>query len=273
MTHANVAAILANNIAGKPTRVVVSEHQTISSREQGSKERLVVKMASWLYPRAYRVVAVSDGLATELQNEFGLDTELVQPIPNPVHKPAEEDVQSIPHPWFERSEVVIVGAGRHEPQKDFSTLIRAIRILRADGSNAKLILLGDGSTTPELKQLAVNLDIEPAILFPGFVEDPYPYYRAADLFVLSSQWEGFGNVLVEAMAVGTPVVTTDCPVGPAEILADGKFGELAPVGDPESLANAIRNELGNPTDKKKLRERSKEFDPDQIAAMYKEVLF
>lgn len=273
MTHANVAAILANKIAGNPTRVVVSEHQTISSREQGFKERVVVRMASWLYSRAYRVIAVSDGLATELRNEFGLDTELVQSIPNPIYRPTEEEIESVPHEWFEGSDPVVVGAGRHEPVKDFSTLIRAVRILRDEGIDVKLIILGKGSKTSELQQLAVDLDIESAVLFPGFVEDPYPYYCAADLFVLSSRWEGFGNVLVEAMTVGTPVVATDCPVGPSEILADGEFGELAPVGDPDGLAHAIHNELQNPTETTKLRERSKEFDPDRIAAMYKRELF
>ncbi|WP_169304884.1 glycosyltransferase [Halorhabdus utahensis] len=273
MTHTNVAAILANEMAYQPAKIVVSEHTTISNRECGRKDQLILSAAARLYPRANRVVAVSNGIASELQDDLGLKEELIQTIHNPVRRPDESDLQSPPNPWFEDSGPVLLAVGRHEPQKDFSTLLHAVAKFKSDRVNTKLVLLSEGSETPNLKKLAANLGIEQSVSFEGYVSDPYPYFSAADLFVLSSRWEGFGNVIVEAMMVGTPVVATDCPVGPAEVLSDGEFGKLAPVGDPDGLAHAIRNELRNPTDTTKLRERSKEFDPDRIAAIYKRVMF
>jgi glycosyltransferase involved in cell wall biosynthesis len=140
---------------------------------------------------------------------------------------------------------VILAVGRLTLQKDFPTLIRAFARLRARRS-ARLVILGEGELRDELEALVAELGLTADVALPGFVDNPFSWMRGSALFVLSSAWEGFGNVLVEAMACGTPVVSTDCPSGPAEILENGKWGRLAAVGDAEALARAIAEALDDP---------------------------
>src|SRR3546814_17554310 len=126
-----------------------------------------------------------------------------------------------------------------KPQKDFPTLLKAFALLRQEHP-AKLIILGDGAGKEGLEALAETLGIRADVAFPGYVANPYAYFRHASLFVLSSAWEGLPNVLIEAMASGCPVVSTDCPTGPSEILDGGPFGRLVAVGDYDALAKAQR---------------------------------
>jgi glycosyltransferase involved in cell wall biosynthesis len=133
---------------------------------------------------------------------------------------------------------VILGVGRLTVQKDFPTLIRAFARVRQK-RNARLLILGEGELRSELNALVAELGLQADVALPGFVENPFVFMRHASLFVLSSAWEGFGNVLVEAMACGMPVVSTDCPSGPAEILQNGKWGRLVPVGDVQALSEAL----------------------------------
>lgn len=267
MTHTNIAAILANTLAGGATRIIATEHNSLQHRSGGRKEQIVLAGAARLYSQTKKVVAVSSGLATEISTRLDLPDELVTTIHNPV--PIPECSGSPPHPWFNQAPPIVVAAGRHVPQKDYSTLLRAIAHLRGNrDSDIRLVLLGEGTETTSLKRLAASLSIDSSVSFPGFVESPYPYMAAADVFALSSQWEGFGNVLVEAMGLGTPVVSTDCPVGPSEILRDGQYGPLVPVGDPEALATAIETTVQTPPDSTELRERAAEFAPDRITSQY-----
>ena len=133
---------------------------------------------------------------------------------------------------------MILGVGRLTQAKDFPTLIRAFALVRKKRA-ARLMILGEGEERPKLEALVRELGLEREVTLPGFVDNPYKYMKRAAVFVLSSKWEGFGNVLVEAMALGTPVVSTDCPSGPAEILENGRWGRLVPVGDVYALAEAI----------------------------------
>ena len=147
------------------------------------------------------------------------------------------------HPWFAPgAPPVILGAGRLTEQKDFPTLIRAFALVRKKHP-ARLMILGEGEERSKLETLVQELGLEKEVSLPGFVDNPYKYMKRAAVFVLSSRWEGFPNVLVEAMALGTPVVSTDCPNGPAEILENGKWGELVPVGETQSLASAVLRTL------------------------------
>jgi len=135
------------------------------------------------------------------------------------------------------------------------------------------VVLGDGKQRENLLSLAQEIQLDEVIDFPGYVDNPYKYMRQADVLAVTSSLEGFGNVLVESMAVGTPVVSTDCPVGPSEILEGGKWGPLVPVGDESALATAIEDTLADPPEREKLIERAQDFDSETIAEEYTEVLF
>lgn len=242
LIHANVIACRAHRLARVPTRLVVSEHNYRSgSRPQNFHGRLVLWLMRGTYPWADAVVAVSHGVADDLVRNFGLAPDLVHVIYNPVVDDTLLSKAQAPleHPWFvEGAPPVILGVGRLMEQKDFPTLIRAFARVRAQCA-ARLMILGEGELRPQLEALVRELGLQDDVALPGFAENPFAYMARAAVFVLSSRWEGFGNVLVEAMACGCPVVSTDCPSGPCEILEGGKWGRLVPVGDVDALAAAI----------------------------------
>jgi glycosyltransferase involved in cell wall biosynthesis len=251
LDHANVVALLARQWARVPTKVVVSIHNTMSvatRHSRHSRERLIPVLARWLYPKAYKVVAVSQGVAADTARFYRLPLDKVEFIYNPVVTPEliSLSMQPVEHPWFSPGEPsVILGVGRLTAQKDFPTLIRAFAHVRQH-RDTRLVILGEGEERTRLEQLVASLGLRNCVDFPGFVDNPYSWMRRAAVFGLSSRWEGLGVVLVEAMACGTPVVSTDCPSGPREILEDGKWGKLVPVGDPDKLAEAIIDTLDNP---------------------------
>jgi len=247
-------AVLAKRLAGVSTRVIVSEHNTLSQEAVGIPQmsvRLTPLAARLFYPWADGIVAVSQGVADDLGQITRLSSNRIQVIYNPIVLPelftlAQEPVE---HPWFKPSEPpVILGVGRLHPQKDFPTLIRAFAEVRKV-QQARLMILGDGPERQALTTLVSELGLTEDVAFPGFVQNPYAYMAKAAVFVLSSAWEGLGNVLVEAMAIGTPVVSTNCESGPGEILADGKYGALVPVGDSAAIAQAIVSILAGNTQK------------------------
>lgn len=251
LDHANIVAIWARKIAGIPCRLVVSTHATLSKvieNASNARSRVMPLFIRWFYPWADAVVAVSQGVADDLVKTTWLPRELITVIYNPIVTPEllEKAKENVVHPWFKPGQPpVILSAGRLTKQKDFPTLIRAFALVRAKHP-ARLMILGEGEERPKLEALVRELGLEDDVSMPGFVDNPYAYMARAAVFVLSSAWEGFGNVLVEAMAVGTPVVSTDCPSGPAEILEGGKWGKLVPVGDVEGLAGAITEQISSP---------------------------
>lgn len=241
-------ALWAKRLSGVSTRVVVSEHNNLSQEAQRIAQtsvRFTPLAARLFYPWADDIVAVSQGVAEDLANVTGLPLERIQVIYNPIIIPElfAQAKELADHPWFKPGEPpVILGVGRLYPQKDFPTLIRAfaeVRQVRA----ARLMILGDGPEEAQLKALVSELGLEKEVAMLGFVQNPYAYMAQAKVFALSSAWEGFGNVLVEAMAVGTPVVSTNCESGPAEITDNGKYGLLTPVGDSKAMAEAILSVL------------------------------
>jgi glycosyltransferase involved in cell wall biosynthesis len=206
-------------------------------------KRLTPLLAQLFYPWADGVVGVSLGVAKDLAHITNLPLEHIQVIYNPAVTPelAEKAKESVAHPWFTSEETpVVLGVGKLELQKDFPTLIHAFAKVR-QVRTARLVILGWGPEPDRLKLEALvrELGLEGDVAMPGYVENPYAYMARAAVFVLSSAWEGFGNVLVEALAVATPVVSTNCESGPAEILDHGKYGSLVPVGDSQALAEAI----------------------------------
>jgi glycosyltransferase involved in cell wall biosynthesis len=226
------------------------------------------------YLKADCIVAVSEGVADDLVSEVGLPRSAIRVIYNPVVTPelAARAEEPLVHPWLvPGSAPVLLAAGRLSAQKDFPTLLRAFARVRA-ARPARLIILGEGELRAQLEAQAVALGLGEDVQFPGFVENPYAYMRRAGVFVLSSAWEGFGIVLVEAMACGAPVVSTDCPVGPAEILEGGRYGPLVPIGDDGALAHAILSALDCPMDPERLRARAGDFALEKIGRQYLEVL-
>ena len=276
MNHANVVAVLVRRLAGAHTRLVVSEHTTISSearRASGWSARAVYALVPRLYRRADAIVAVSRESARDLEAFAGLAAGAVTPIYNPfdLARIARMAAESIPHPWFAPGQrrPVVLAVGRLVEPKDFPTLLRAFAAVR-QRRDARLLILGEGELRGELAGLAHSLGLGPDDFdMPGFVTNPFAYLARAALFVLSSRWEGFGNVLIEAMACGTPVVSTDCPSGPREILEDGRWGALVPVGDGAALADAIEAALRAPRAAlPDVRQRARDFEQDRAIDAY-----
>ncbi|MAR90182.1 MAG: glycosyltransferase [Pseudomonadota bacterium] len=248
MRHVNLVAITAKLIV-HPTMTLLVREANAMPRASNShlplKERLLPFMMGFLYRRANRVIAVSQGVAAGLTQRLELPPELIQVVYNPV---VDEEIfrlarQPVVHPWLQNKTCpVILAVGRLSPQKDYETLIGAFaKIHRV--RPARLIILGEGNRRDELQAMIAELGLKGVVDLPGFQENPFPFLAAADVFVLSSRWEGLPNTLIQALALGTPVVATDCPNGPAEILEYGKWGPLVPVGDSAALADAIHYQL------------------------------
>jgi glycosyltransferase involved in cell wall biosynthesis len=275
--RANQVAILARRLAGVPTRVVVRMGTTLSAALKGKhrlQEWLWYLPMRLIYPLADAIVTVSDGVAADLAEITGLPQTRFQVIANPVITPKLSMLarEPINHPWFAGDEEpVVIGVGRLTRQKDFPTLLKAFALVRSK-CPCRLVILGEGRDRRGLQALAVKLGIENEVDLPGFVSNPYAYMAKAALFVLSSLWEGLGNVLVEALALGTPVVSTDCPSGPREVLQNGRYGRLVPVGDVDALIEAMLATLANPPDKAFLASAVGAYTVDMSSRQYLETL-
>lgn len=253
MNYANLVALWAARLAGQSTPVVVTVHTTLS-RSRPQQSRLSATLGRHLlrtfYPWASSVVAVSRGAADDLARSSGLPRDLVEVVYNPVITPEAvlAAARTPDHPWFAPGQPpVILGVGRLTQQKDFPTLIRAFAEVRRRRP-ARLMILGEGEDRPELTALAAQLGVAGDVALPGFRDNAMAYMAGSRLFVLSSAWEGLPTVLIEAMAAGARVVSTDCPSGPREILQNGLLGALVPVGDPAALAQAMLEALERPAD-------------------------
>ena len=273
MTGPNIILLIANLISGSQTQCIISEHNTQSMKGNPAVKRDLL-LGQLLYRFADRIVAVSRGVADDVAEWAKIPRDQIDVIHNPVVTESQLSGEySVPdHPWLQDPSVsVVISAGRHVEQKDFETLLRSVELVR-ERRDVKLILLGEGDQTEDLKSLVNKLGIEDHVSLPGFVDNFYGYLAYSDAFVLSSVWEGFGNVLVEAMGCGTPVVSTDCPYGPAEILDDGEYGPLVPVKRPDLLSNAIVDVLDDPTETSNLINRASDFSSKPISAEYLRLL-
>ncbi|WP_274522790.1 glycosyltransferase [Ectothiorhodospira haloalkaliphila] len=233
---------------------------SLKHRSQNQRQRKFREVRRF-YPMTNGVIAISEGVRKDLLNTIGLARTPVHVIHNAVvcARTREHARAPVSHPWLQDTSVpVIVSAGRLAKQKDYPTLLRAMSELR-QRRDTRLIILGEGPERTHLTHLIVKLGLEHCVDMPGFVDNPYAWMAKAQLFVLSSAWEGFGNVLAEALFLGVPVVATDCPGGPGEILNGGQLGELVAVGDSHALADAMARTLSSPT---------QGFDPDQAARRF-----
>ena len=254
---ANCAAILGAEVARACIPVMASVHSNVDMNDGYKGPNMAVARST--SPRADAVVAVSQGVARTVIDTLGVDARKTHVIYNPAVTPDIDELAQLQpdHPWFsEGGPPVILGAGRLVPEKDFPTLIDAFRRIRASRP-CRLVILGEGPLRPELEARIAGLGLDNWVSLPGWVENPFAFMARAALFVLSSRHEGFGNVLVEALACGCPAVSTDCPDGPSEILEDPTL--LAPVGDPEALAQVMLRTLDRPVDKATLRASAARF--------------
>ena len=271
-TTANVVALIARLCSSRRMQLIVRESNTLSSAIDASRgwERAVLKAYTWLLPAAGVVVANSSGSATDLQGTVPRLRSPVAVIHNPVVWDDHLDRAALPvdHPWLNNHEVpVVLAAGRLVPQKDFGTLLRAVSQL-AEERDVRLIVIGEGPERAALNRLAKKLGIESIVDFPGFQLQPLSFMARARVFALSSRYEGSPNVLIQAMGTGTPLVSTDCPNGPREILEDGQWGKLVPVGDWTALARAIGETLDRPASSEELIQRASDFSAESSIDLY-----
>lgn len=272
-----VLAPLARALSGHSCKVLVSEHNTLSIQygSWGRAHNLLMRISMALGYRFADVrVGVSAGVARDIAQLAWMSDDRFAVIHNPVAHRPEPALQALAVAqalWKVPSGARILTVGSFKVQKNHPLLLRAIAKI-AELSNARLMFLGAGAGEGALRALAAELGIAGQVIFAGFHPDPTPFYRTADLFVLSSDYEGFGNVIVEALACGTPVVSTNCPSGPSEILEGGRYGILVPVGDVDALANAIGTALSNKHDSERLRQRAMDFVPVIAASRYLELL-
>jgi glycosyltransferase involved in cell wall biosynthesis len=251
MSHANLVALWAARLARRSTPVMVTVHNTMSQStpQQGRvAAKLWPHLLRTFYPWATCVIAVSRGAADDLASSSRLPRERVHVVYNPVITPTIMATarQAPDHPWFAPGQPpVILSAGRLTRQKDYPTLIRAFADLRRRRAG-RLMILGEGEERPRLEALVREVSLGDDVALPGFRSNAAAYMAHSALFVLSSAWEGLPTVLIEALASGARVVSTDCPSGPREILQDGRLGALVPVGDAAALAGAMFAALDRP---------------------------
>lgn len=269
--YVNLAAVAGRALARVALPVVVTHHAHLAL--EARRKPLVRWSVRHVYSRADRVVAVSQGVADELRQATGLAPPRLTAIYNPAApaRIAEHAREPLDHPWLARGEPpVVLGVGRLHEQKDFPTLVRAFARVRRERP-ARLVILGTGKGSEprdELLALADRLGVAADVALPGYVANPWAWMARAGVFVLSSAWEGLPTALVEALACGCPVVSTDCPSGPSEILEGGRHGPLVPVGDDAALADAVLETLASPPDPDGLRARAADFSVEAAVARY-----
>ena len=261
--NAVIPALIAKRFFMPGIRVLARQDNTYSMQfaTASLKTRMALTLMRYLLPSAHAVIAVSTGVAEDLKRVVPGAADLVHVIYNPVIREeiAMRSAEPTGHPWLCDSDTpVVLAVGRLVPQKDYSTLLRAFaEVVRV--RPARLVVLGEGSEGDRLAALAKDLRIADIVDFHGYADNPYSYMAKSHVLVLSSVFEGLPTVLIEAMACGTPVVSTDCPSGPREILQDGVLGRLVPVGDWRTLGQAILETLQNPIQSARLVDGANRF--------------
>lgn len=279
MGHANVAALLACKLSQVQVRLTVSERSFISSAHataKGVAARINFRLIRWLYPWADGICTVSQAASKDLAAFARLPLQRVNTIYNPfdLSRIAQLAAEPLDHPWFQPGQPpVLLAIGRMNEAKDFPVLIRAFAQLHQQRA-VRLVILGEGELRPQLEGLLRQLNLgSDAVQLPGFVSNPFAWLARCSLFVLSSRREGLPGALIEAMACGTPVVSTNCLSGPDEILEGGRWGRLVPVGDVAALANAMAEVLDTPRDQlPDVCARAQDFEQDRAVDAYLRLL-
>jgi len=266
----NIKALLATFLT-IPWKNIVISYESLYDPVAKTGGRLAYMFSFLLTRIAGATIAVSEDVKYEIVSRFKASINRIYVLHNPVNLELIRSQALADKPLWLNNKKYILSAGRMIYQKDHVTLIRAFSLL-SKKLNFHLVILGEGPKRKEIENLARDLGLCGRVHLPGYLENPFPIYQGADLFVLSSISEGFGNVLIEAMSLGIPVVSTNCPGGPKEILDNGKYGKLVPISAPNALADAILSTLANPIDPHILRLRANEFSVEYIAKSYLKLL-
>lgn len=277
LRRANVTAVLSKILSKRQFKLILREANTFSSQakiDETIPEKILNVLCKLLYPKADSIVAVSKEMANELVADLKINSGKIICIYNPVvdEMIQKKTLEKPEHKWLiQKNEKVIIGIGRITPQKDFETLIRAFSIVKKE-IPSKLIILGKPDQSngefEKLIKIVSELNIKNDVDFPGFVDNPFSYLANSDLFVLSSKFEGLPGALIQALYCGCPVVSTDCPTGPREILENGRFGLLSPPGDWQKLALNMLRTLKEPLTKNELQQRGSYFSSKKSGELY-----
>ena len=264
---------VAHSLARSRAKLCLWEHSTLSVQYGDRKPPhhfLLKKSLRFALGKAETRIAVSEGVADDLADLTGLPRDKFDVIYNPIYLAPigdDEGEREAENVWRGWRGPRIITVGNFKPQKNHAVLLEAFKKLLSV-REARLLILGAGVLFESTAALASSLGIADKVLLPGVRPNPAAYYKSADLFVLSSNFEGFGNVIVEALSCGLPVVSTDCRSGPAEILENGRYGRLVPVGDAAALAQAMLDSLDATDDKEALRRRAADFSPERMADQF-----
>jgi glycosyltransferase involved in cell wall biosynthesis len=274
LEEANVVALAARALARVPVRVVLrvacvgSEVQ----RQVDMKGRLIIRLHGAVLRFADQVVAISNGVAADLRRMTAVDAAKLQVIYNPAFSDDLLELADRPpgHPWLEGQTPVVLGVGRLDAIKNFGALLRAAAIARRRVP-LRVVIAGDGPEKGALQAQAQALGLQDDAAFPGYVGNPYPLIKRAAVLAVPSLTEGFGNVIVEALALGTPVVATRCAGGPSEILDDGRWGRLVPLHDDEAMATALIEAMAQGRRADTIG-RARDFALEPVTAKYRQAL-
>jgi glycosyltransferase involved in cell wall biosynthesis len=277
LTYTNYMTLLSRFLSRKHIPVVLSERNTLSIALRHEKcypiKSILVKH---LYPHAARIIAVSKGVKNDLLNFLYPHSGKVSVVYNAIDIAAIERLkqEEVDHPWFQNDIPILMACGRLAFQKNYPLLLKALaKVLK--NIKAKLIILGEGEVKASLENLVNELGIQDNVIFLGFQRNPYKYMEKSHLFILSSAWEGFSNVLIEAMACGLPVISTRCPSGPDEIITNEVDGIMVPVGDVDALATAIMRLLNDVQLRERFieagRKRVDDFKLEKMIQAYEQV--
>lgn len=271
--NATAASYLAWKVASKPGMFFIRDINPITRTLD--RKKIMIQVLKMAYSSAEAVIGNSRDVTAALTSINWVEPSRIHAIDNPVisqtfFRKAEEQVDD---PWVNNSDTpLFITIGRLDLMKDHQTLIRAFALVKAE-TDCRLLLVGDGSQYAQLEQLISDLNLREFVKLAGSLENPYPLLKRADVFVLTSLYEGFGNVLVEALALGKKVISTDCPGGPSYILNKGEFGKLVKVGDVEGLAKAMHSSLGEQVSEDKIINRGKEFSIETVGQKYSKIMF
>lgn len=269
LMHANVIAVVAVVLTGRQVRVMVSERDAVFPAGDRLLARWTRALTAAAYRRADGIITVSDGVRQDVIRELQHDEDKVITVHNPIDIEEIERLALQPtgHSWLDSSsQPVFLAVGRLEPAKGFDVLLEAVAKMRSE-TPVRLVILGEGSLRDELVDLAGSLGLAHQVDFPGFQRNPFSWMARCDVFVLSSRNEGLPNVLIQAMACGARIVSTDCPHGPAEILEGGRWGSLVPVGDADALALAMEEAIRQ-HDAPAVTRRARDFSKEQSVRRY-----
>lgn len=274
----NRTTLLARALSGASTRVVVRSGTTLSvdlARRSALDRWLQSRSVRHLYPRAHGTIVPSTGAAVDLARLMPRGADLIHVVPSPIVREDLPALASAPaqDPWLETAKgPLIVAVGELSPRKDHAMLLRAFARLKVRRPELRLAILGRGGQRDDLLRQITELGLEGAVHLPGFLSNPYSWMARACLLAHTAHWEGMPVVLVESLSLGIPVVSTDCPSGPREILADGRLGPLVPVGDDETMAAAMDRVLDNPPDPQELRRAAEPYRVDRSVSAYLEAM-